>query len=218
MKILVVAGLPSFLPDEAFDFIIGVDRGSLWLTEQKLPLDLAVGDFDSITEKEKCLVKVHAKSFVELAAEKNDTDTEVGLRLAFEQDPKAQVTIIGGMGGRADHLLTNVFMPISEEFKEHCRQVTLLDPQNELTYFPAGSHQIKNDPSYRYLGFVEVGIQKSLAIQGAKYELEAGQGFSHIYASNEFKDDEVSFSFAEGHLIVIRSKDGSPSKNKENIS
>ncbi|MCE2142443.1 thiamine diphosphokinase, partial [Streptococcus thermophilus] len=29
MKILIVAGLPDFIPDETFDKYIGVDRGSL---------------------------------------------------------------------------------------------------------------------------------------------------------------------------------------------
>jgi len=208
MKILVVAGLPSFFPeDESFDFIIGVDRGSLWLTDERRPLDIAVGDFDSITEEEKARVKAHANRFTQLEAEKNDTDSEVGLRLAFEEDDKAEVTMIGAMGGRADHLLTNIFMAVSAEFKAHCQQIRLLDPQNELTYFSAGIHRIQNNPAYKYLGFVEVGVKESLAIKGAKYPLEAGQGFSKIYASNEFKEEEVTFSFTEDYVIIIRSKD-----------
>ena len=34
-----------------FDSFVGVDRGSLWVLEENLPLALAVGDFDSVTEE-----------------------------------------------------------------------------------------------------------------------------------------------------------------------
>ena len=36
-----------------FDCYVGVDRGSLWVLEKKLPLALAVGDFDSVTADER---------------------------------------------------------------------------------------------------------------------------------------------------------------------
>ena len=35
-----------------FDCFVGVDRGSLWVLEEDLPLALAVGDFDSVTQEE----------------------------------------------------------------------------------------------------------------------------------------------------------------------
>ena len=35
-----------------FDCFVGVDRGSLWVLEEDLPLALAVGDFDSVTADE----------------------------------------------------------------------------------------------------------------------------------------------------------------------
>ena len=34
---------------QSFDCFVGVDRGSLWVLEEELPLDLVVGDFDSVT-------------------------------------------------------------------------------------------------------------------------------------------------------------------------
>ena len=46
IKVAVFAGgqLADF--STGFDVYVGVDRGSLFLIENQLPLDLAVGDFD----------------------------------------------------------------------------------------------------------------------------------------------------------------------------
>ncbi len=52
IKIAVIAG-GSFdcLPEPA-DLYVGVDAGSLRLLDHSLPLDWAIGDFDSVTPEE----------------------------------------------------------------------------------------------------------------------------------------------------------------------
>ena len=40
-----------------FDCFVGVDRGSLWVLEEDLPLTLAIGDFDSVTADERQLIQ-----------------------------------------------------------------------------------------------------------------------------------------------------------------
>ncbi len=46
-----------------FDSFVGVDRGSLWILGEDLPLALAVGDFDSVTEEERQLIQEHSTDF-----------------------------------------------------------------------------------------------------------------------------------------------------------
>ena len=46
-----------------FDCFVGVDRGSLWVLEEDLPLALAVGDFDSVTEEERQVIQKRAQHF-----------------------------------------------------------------------------------------------------------------------------------------------------------
>ena len=48
-----------------FDRFVGVDRGSLWVLEEDLPLALAVGDFDSVTEEERQVIQKRAQYFVQ---------------------------------------------------------------------------------------------------------------------------------------------------------
>ena len=80
IKVAVFAGgqLADF--STGFDVYVGVDRGSLFLIENQLPLDLAVGDFDSVSQDELQLIKETAKAFVQACPEKDDTDTELALK------------------------------------------------------------------------------------------------------------------------------------------
>lgn len=61
IKVAVFAGgqLADF--STGFDVYVGVDRGSLFLIENQLPLDLAVGDFDSVSQDELQLIKKQRK-------------------------------------------------------------------------------------------------------------------------------------------------------------
>ena len=92
-KVAVFAGgqLSDF--STGFDVFVGVDRGSLFLLENKLPLDIAVGDFDSVSQDELRGIQHEAGVFIKANPEKDDTDTELALKTVFEQYPKAQVTI-----------------------------------------------------------------------------------------------------------------------------
>ena len=49
-----------------------MDRGSLWVLEEELPLALAVGDFDSVTVEERQLIQERAQHFVQAQPEKDD--------------------------------------------------------------------------------------------------------------------------------------------------
>ena len=127
IKVALFAGgdLRYFAGD--FDYFVGVDRGSLYLIEQGFPLNLAVGDFDSISAEELKQVTSQAECLIQAPAEKDDTDTELALKTIFKDWPEAQVTIFGAFGGRLDHLMSNLFLP--SEPKETIEGVILDVPR-----------------------------------------------------------------------------------------
>ena len=114
-KVALFAGgnLEHFSLD--FDVLVGVDRGSLFLLEQGVCPDLAVGDFDSVTEEELLRIKDSAKEVIQAHPEKDDTDLELAVLACFERYPDASLTIFGAFGGRLDHALANVFLPSNEK-------------------------------------------------------------------------------------------------------
>ncbi|EIF40391.1 thiamine diphosphokinase [Streptococcus sp. SK643] len=190
-----------------FDCFVGVDRGSLWVLEEDLPLALAVGDFDSVTEKERQLIKEHSIDFIQAHPEKDDTDLELALLTIFEKNSQARVTIFGALGGRIDHMLANVFLPSNPKLVPYMRQIEIEDGQNLITYCPEGTSQLHPRSDYDYLAFMSVR-DSQLTILGAKYELtEENYFFKKVYASNEYIDREVSVTCLDGYVVVLHSKD-----------
>ena len=209
IKIALFAGgtIDSFQMD--FDLFIGVDRGSLFLIEQGICPDLAVGDFDSVSEKELALICSQSKEVLQAQPEKDDTDLELAVKAVFARYPQAQVTIFGAFGGRLDHTLANIFLPSNPEITPYMQQIRLCNAQNELRYCPQGRHEIKPVAGMNYLAFMPADDNR-LTIEGAKYPLnESNYFFKKVYASNEFIDEPVFLECQSGYVIVIYSKDRS---------
>ena len=209
IKIALFAGgtIDSFQMD--FDLFIGVDRGSLFLIEQGICPDLAVGDFDSVSEEELALICSQSKEVLQAQPEKDDTDLELAVKAVFARSPQAQVTIFGAFGGRLDHTLANIFLPSNPEVAPYMQQIRLCNAQNELRYCPQGRHEIKPVAGMNYLAFMPADDGR-LTIEGAKYPLnESNYFFKKVYASNEFIDEPVFLECQSGYVIVIYSKDRS---------
>jgi thiamine pyrophosphokinase len=203
MKILIVAGLPDFIPNESFDKYIGVDRGSLFLVEKGYQLALAIGDFDSVSKIELEKISVSTDRLIKLPAEKDLTDLEAALDFVLEYFADAEIVIAGALGGRLDHLLTNAYLATRPKYQALAPKMNLVDRQNLVP----GQHLLKRKLTYQYVGFVQVETKDSLAIEEAKYPLKAEDNFSQIYASNEFISDQMKVSFNQGMVIVIYSGD-----------
>lgn len=192
----------------SFDVYVGVDRACLFLLENGLPLHLAVGDFDSVSADQLAVIKQAAVACHQAPAEKNDTDTELALKLIFAQYPDAQVSIFGAFGGRIDHELSNIFLPSDPELAPYMEQFVLVDEDNHIQFFPAGRHQVGRVSGMTYISFM-LADDGQLLIDDAKYPLTLSHFFKKkIYASNEFVGETISFSLDRGYAVVVQSRDG----------
>lgn len=148
--------------EEEDELLIGVDRGALHALEHGLCLDVAVGDFDSVTEaelehiKEKVpLVKVYAEA-------KAKTDTDIAIEEAFRQGA-ASVTVYGGIGRRLDHTYGNILFLRRGD-------VTFVTDDQLMRILTPGEHRIVHD--YDYISFFAVEPVKGLDLEGFAYELK----------------------------------------------
>ena len=212
MNILLVAGgNPNEWPPivkEKYNYFIGVDRGSLYLLEKSWPLDLAVGDFDSLSKTEYAQVLKKAKKLHAAQSEKDDTDTQLALDLAFKTFPEADVTIIGATGGRIDHFLANLWLPLEPRFQSYIEQIQLKDQQNTIEYYGPGTHVVSREAGMNYLAYVCLTPVEKLTLKESKYTLKDEVVRRPIsFASNEFVKESASFSFESGVVAVIQSKD-----------
>ena len=206
-KVAVFAGGERGHYRTDFDCFVGVDLGGRRIIKKDLPLALAVGDFDSVTEEERQVIQKRAQHFVQAQPEKDDTDLELALLTIFEKNSQAQVTIFGALGGRIDHMLANVFLPSNLKLAPYMRQIAIEDGQNLISYCPEGTSRLEPRSDYDYLAFMPVR-DSQLTIIGAKYELtEENFFFKKVYASNEYIDREVLVTCPDGYVVVLHSKD-----------
>jgi thiamine pyrophosphokinase len=70
-------------------------------------VDVAVGDFDSVTAPGLASVTAAGAEIVRHPAAKDATDLELALDVALDRGAERNV-VLGGHGGRLDHLLANV--------------------------------------------------------------------------------------------------------------
>lgn len=208
-KVALFAGGDLSYISRDFDYFVGIDRGSLFLLENGLPLNMAVGDFDSVSQETFTDIKEKAELLIIAHPEKDDTDTELALKEVFARFPEAEVTIFGAFGGRMDHLLSNIFLPSDPDIAPFMSQIALRDQQNMLTYRPVGRHLIHQEEGMTYVAFMAEG-EADLTIAGAKFELTQDHFFKKkIYSSNAFIHRPITVSLPSGYLIIIQSKDWS---------
>lgn len=211
--IVVAGGSPDLWPKITKRLIeendwIGVDRGSLYLIEHGITPSLAIGDFDSLTKEELELVRKNAKEIIYAHPEKDYTDTELGMIEAIKRYPEGTITLLGATGGRLDHLLSNIWLPLHPEMKSSVSRIHLQDNQNKVSYYEPGEYRIVKQKEMTYLAFICLTQVKALSLLDTKYRLDKKDvTCPKSYGSNEFLTNEAHFSFEEGLVAVIQSRD-----------
>lgn len=217
---LLVGGPKEFLPIEKMKQQTGVwltaDRGTLRLIDLGIIPQLAVGDFDSATDAEFQLIKNQVKQIISSSSIKDETDTELLLDNVQKLYPQAEViNIYGATGGRLDHFLSNLYLVVQPKYRKLVNKIKLWDQENYLSFFTPGHYQITKQQDKDYLAFVNLTSVKGLSLYDEKYLLNnADYDYPVSLASNEFVGQTASFSFDEGILCVVQSKDSVDNKVK----
>lgn len=110
------------------NFIIGIDAGAETLLESGIKVDLAIGDFDSI--KNKDLLK--NINHLEYPKEKDYSDTEIAINHAISMGFD-EFILTNMLGGRTDHLLFNI-SALYKIFKNH-KDAKILENKEEIYIF-----------------------------------------------------------------------------------
>lgn len=210
---LLVGGPEAMIPDymqlesSATEWI-GVDRGALRLLKQGRIPTIALGDFDSISTSELTNIQAQVKDVRISQAEKDETDTEMALSVALNELKADEVIIYGATAGRLDHLLANLWMVLQPRFANEVRKIKLVDTQNSVEFYLPGEYVIEKEADKNYLAFIGLTPVKQLTLYDEKYQLtDADFAFPISLASNEFVGETGRFSFSEGMIAVIQSKD-----------
>ncbi|MDP1820417.1 MAG: thiamine diphosphokinase [Acidimicrobiales bacterium] len=111
---LDVDDLPT-LPPSAL--VVAADSGIDRALGLGLRVDVAVGDFDSVSDGAMRAVVDAGAEVQRHRAAKDATDLELALEAALLRGP-GRIVVLGGHGGRLDHLLANMLLLASDELSE----------------------------------------------------------------------------------------------------
>lgn len=188
------------------DFLIAVDGGLSYCGVLGEEPDLIIGDFDSLTEKEREALELLEKQAVDrvirLKPEKDDTDMLYALKWALERGYR-EFRIYGATGGRLDHTLANIQCLLY--LKNHGAAGYLMDGNSMVLVLKNETVQFQENLE-GYLSLFSLGERaEGVTIRGMKYPLE-GYTVTNDYPigiSNEFIGEKAQVSVEKGELVCL---------------
>lgn len=200
--------------DKTIDTVIAVDGGLKIADELEIVPNYIVGDFDTISmdimDKYRKLSEATgnlAPKILEFRPEKDDTDTEIAIRLCIDLKPE-EVVIVGATGTRLDHTLANLHL--LKMFLDDKIQAAIYDGNNKI-YLADQEFSLSKKSLYgtyfSLLPFTEKVT--GITLKGFKYPLTNRDiciGTS-LCISNEVVEDTASVKFEQGILMVFESLD-----------
>lgn len=115
---VIVAGggdIPALVTEELPErrWVLAADSGLDHARRIGLDVDVVVGDFDSVTSASFASFR---GTVVRHPADKDSTDLELALLLVAERPNIERVIVLGGHGGRIDHLFANASLLSAARF------------------------------------------------------------------------------------------------------
>ncbi|MDN5353166.1 MAG: thiamine pyrophosphokinae [Clostridiales bacterium] len=199
--------LRHFVPDLAFDWVIAADSGAKWLEMLDIIPDELIGDFDSISDLNHYLTRwqgVHSETF---PAEKDVTDSEIAVDAALRKNPDL-VVIIGGFGGRADHMLSTLFLT------GRSPSLVMIDSYNVARVIegPYEMQLTRESAPGKYISIVPLSdVVEGVTIQGVKYPLDRATILfgQTIGVSNELISENGTLAVEKGRAVLFFTQDAS---------
>ena len=185
------------------DLVIAADSGYRNAKKMGVVPNLLLGDFDSLNQSEKLPEDLE---ILQVPAEKDDTDTQLAVRVALERGAK-QLVIIGGLDGRLDHTLSN--LAILEDLASRHISAIITNGQNRVRFIRDSGVILMRD-GFRYFSILAADpVVKGVSVDGCKYPLKKAKLLrTNQYAvSNEIVGNCALIEIKKGGAWVVESND-----------
>jgi thiamine pyrophosphokinase len=182
--------------------IIAADGGLRHSRQRGLVPHLLVGDMDSLTEAEVQAAERDGAEIRRYSPHKDETDLELALIAAAEQGCDA-ITVIGGIGDRFDHTISNVYLLALPQLKQRDSRLVSGDQTLRLLY--PGEHHLEGNP-HDLLSLIPLTEHATGIITS---NLEYPLGGETLYfgpargVSNVFMTSTVTVKFDSGILLAV---------------
>jgi thiamine pyrophosphokinase len=204
--VVVVAGgqaLDTTVPEvPAAATVIAADGGVDRALSLGLHVDLAVGDFDSVSPEGLATAEAAGARIERHPTDKDATDLELALDAAIALRP-ARILVIGSSGGRLDHLLGSMLLLGLERYASAEIDAYLGAARIHIVH---GSRKLTGTPGEVVSLVPLLGAAEGVTTRGLVYPL-AGETLaagSSRGISNLFERDTASVALERGTIAVVR--------------
>jgi len=208
---IVLAGgdpleLPTVRPIPRPSLVIAADGGLHHADGLDLAVDVLVGDLDSVDPQRLARARAEGVEVEEHAPDKDDTDLALALALAARRTPAGgRVLVVGGHGGRLDHLASNLALLTAATLASH--DVDALVGDAVVTVIRPGAPR-------RLLGRVDELVTLLALSDRARGVRTTGLAFplagsdlhpaSSLGVSNRFTEALATVAIDDGVLLAIQ--------------
>jgi len=185
----------KYFEQEKF-FIVGVERGCLDLMNKKVRIDLAISDFDQVSQEELAAIKSYATKVEVLKTDKNEIDGFAAIKYLANLGI-TKTKFIAKATKRYDMNLS--IIDLINQF-----DVEIFNEETIIKKIPAGKSEIKYEPS-RFVSFYTLVDNNQITLKNLKFEtnqLEA-KLFSTRFVSNEFLLNENAIIETKYPVMMI---------------
>ena len=184
------------------DLILAADAGLLTAKALGAVPQILLGDFDSLGEPDV----PEGTELIRVPVEKNDTDTQLAVRVALERGAK-EIVIVGGLEGRVDHTLSS--LAILEDLNARHVPASLTNGKNRVR-FVRNSGALIARSQFRFLSLIAADpVVKGVTVEGCKYPLKNAKlsRLNQYAVSNEITGNCALVEIRRGGVWLIESMD-----------
>ena len=188
---------------EEADHRVAVDSGFLAFRNAELKPDVLIGDMDSCGLDES--LEPDASLRMIKLSDQDTTDFEKALEWMRKETRTMKLIILGGLGGRSDHFLSNL---MSSCCQEPAFEITFDDEKEWVRRVTGQSPLRLVGRNGAHVSLLPLTPCSKVSTTGLKWNLEE-QDLSHYEGSSQSNlavSDSVTVSCSSGNLFVILQK------------
>jgi thiamine pyrophosphokinase len=192
--------VPVEVPDDAL--VVAADGGLAEANRLGVHVDLVVGDLDSVNEADLGAFDRRGGRVRRHPEDKDATDLDLAIAASIESGV-GRVVIVGGSGGRLDHLLGNIVLLASPRFGEI--EVDAVFGASRL-HVVRGRRGLSGVPGELISLFALGGPARGVRTEGLRWALhdaELDEG-SSLGVSNRFLGERAVVEVGSGVLLAVR--------------
>ncbi|RQD70344.1 MAG: thiamine diphosphokinase [Tindallia sp. MSAO_Bac2] len=186
------------------DYLICVDGAARYLRKIQQKPDLMVGDMDSVSDEDLSWIESFKIPVKRYKTRKDYTDTEIAIDAALDHNARF-ITILGAVGNRLDHSLSNIFL--LKKIDDAGIEGLIADKSFELQYL--NKDKQLDWKRGEVVSFIPIDQEEAiLSLDGFEYPLEnkaVSRGTS-LCVSNVVARDCPSVIINNGSILAVRNK------------